>query len=210
MPSEKNPLSDRVVQLRSVLQDVDPQQIAAQTGAHFQAETPEAGTFHLKIWGEDARVSTSDYVARDAETSQPLGLLNQALLAYYFHDSKGSFPEEGWISFSELPDGQFYTAAFQGYTSQKMCQFFGDRYQVFQEAAQEAGGEEVPFGFVSYRYQVFPLVAILVACWKGDEEFPPSYRVLFNSTVQYHLPTDACAIIGSMITQRLLRLGGAS
>jgi hypothetical protein len=204
MSEKRNPLAERVVQIRSALQNADPYQIAAQTGAHYKAEDSGKGTFHLKIWDQEAVVSSADYIARDAENNHPLGLLNQALLAYYFHESKGSIPEEVWISFSELPDGSFYTAAFQGYTSRKMAQFFEDRYEDFRQSAVSLGGSAVPFADLAFRYQVFPMVSILVACWKGDEDFPASYRVLFNSTVQYHLPTDACAIIGSMITHKLI------
>lgn len=204
MSEKRNPLAERVVQLRGALHSADPHQIAAQTGSRYQSGGDGSGTFHLKIWDREAVVSTADYAARDAENGQPLGLLNQALLAYYFHDSKGSSPEEGWISFSELPDGSFYASAFQGYTSRKLCQFFENRCEDFRKAAVSLGGSAVPFADLAFRYEVFPRVAILVACWKGDEEFPASYRVLFNSTVRYHLPTDACAIIGSMITHQLI------
>ncbi len=39
--------------------------------------------------------------------------------------------------------------------------------------------------------------------WMGDDEFPPSYKILFEDTTDYHLPTDACAILASMLTGKL-------
>ncbi|MFN2105113.1 MAG: DUF3786 domain-containing protein [Candidatus Promineifilaceae bacterium] len=42
-------------------------------------------------------------------------------------------------------------------------------------------------------------------CWLGDEDFPTSYRILFDRSIEHHLPTDACAILGSMLTTRLTK-----
>ncbi len=39
----------------------------------------------------------------------------------------------------------------------------------------------------------------------GDEEFSPSYRILFDANTRHHLPTDTCAIIGSTLTRRLIK-----
>jgi hypothetical protein len=63
-------------------------------------------------------------------------------------------------------------------------------------------------GELAFAYQVLPHVRLLAACWLGDEEFPPSYRVLFDAAAGHHLTTDAYAILGSMLTRRLLREAG--
>ena len=51
---------------------------------------------------------------------------------------------------------------------------------------------------------VLPLVRITVACWMGDADFPSSYRVLFDAALARQLPTDAGAVLGSQITERLI------
>jgi len=47
-------------------------------------------------------------------------------------------------------------------------------------------------------------VRVTVACWQGDEDFPSSYRVLFDAALAHQLPTDAGAVLGSTITRRLI------
>jgi hypothetical protein len=42
-----------------------------------------------------------------------------------------------------------------------------------------------------------------VVTWEGDEDFPSTYQILFDAAVSHHLPTDACAILGSILTHRL-------
>ncbi len=131
--------------------------------------------------------------------------MTQALLAYYLSTSDGMRLTGEWIAFTVLPNGRFYTNAFQGYTGNKLARVFENDVAVFGETAVSIGGQAVEFADAAFRFQILPHVAVLVACWMGDEDFPPSYKVLFDANTSHHLPTDACAIIGSMLTGKLLK-----
>lgn len=205
MSSQKSPLTKRVEQLRAALKARKPEQLALQTNTNFQPGEDGQGQFHFPYWEETVILPTRDYVARHQATQEALRIIDQAMILYYFHDSQGSGASQGWISFSELPDGQFYASAFQGYTSKKILQHFQREYAAFHQAARNIGGEETPFASIAYRVRILPQVAVLIACWKGDTDIAPSYQILFQDTVQYHLPTDGCAILGSMITSKLLK-----
>ena len=127
------------------------------------------------------------------------------MLAYYLHGSDGTLPAGRWIAFSELPDGAFYASAHQGYTGQVLQRHFGADYARFRAAAEAAGGAAVKFAVVAFAFQALPRVQLLAACWRGDEDFPPSYRILFDAHIAHHLPTEGCAILGSMLTRLVLR-----
>ena len=60
-------------------------------------------------------------------------------------------------------------------------------------------------GNASYKFIALPKVPLAVVFWCGDEDFPPSCKILFDSSVSKFLPTDACAILGSMLTQKILK-----
>jgi hypothetical protein len=47
-------------------------------------------------------------------------------------------------------------------------------------------------------------MSLLVVFWAGDDELPPAYQVLFDASASHHLPTDACAIAGSMLVRQLI------
>jgi hypothetical protein len=49
------------------------------------------------------------------------------------------------------------------------------------------------------------MVSLMVVCWLGDEDFLTSYRILFDAAANHHLSTDACAVVGSTLTRRLLQ-----
>lgn len=204
MANQHNPLAERVEQLRDELQHRDCAQLAVQTGTTFHPAGEDNGFFTFPYWGEETVLPCADYVARDRSSDQPLGLLDQAMIAYYFHESKGSPDPGGWIAFSELPDGQFYASAFKGYTAKKILQKFGSDYRAFENKSLELNGKRVGFASGAFVYQILPQTAVMAAYWRGDEDFSPSYQLLFSDTVSCHLPTDACAILGSMLTGRYL------
>ena len=68
----------------------------------------------------------------------------------------------------------------------------------------ELNGRVERLGDKSFSFSVLPYVSLLAVCWQGDEDFLASYRVLFDANVSHHLPTDACAILGSILTRRLI------
>ena len=205
MPAPKSPLVDRVVALRASLVEKDPHQLASQTAAEFLPSEGESGFFRFQYWGNPVLLPVKDYIACDAETDQPLDVIHQAMIGYYFDTSRGSPSSESWISFTELPDGQFYSSAFQGYTGKKLLSAFETDYDRFLNRCREIYGEEITFADGAYRFQILPRAAVLAVLWMGDEEFPPTYKILFEENISYHLPTDGCAILGSMITGRLIQ-----
>lgn len=192
-------LARRVGELHWELRTQDVVQLAQKAGAVL-----ENGRFHLHLWGQPITISPPNFLACN-EVGAELDTFSQALLAYYLHTTNGATLAGEWIAFSELPDAQFYTAAFQGYTGNVLAKVFGNDLGRLAETAVALGGRFISFANRAYSFHVLPHVAVMAACWLGDEDFPPSYRILFDANTRHHLPTDACAIIGSTLTRRLIR-----
>lgn len=203
MNEDQTPLERRADELRSTVSDSDPIKLAKFTGTQLQDNNGEYN-FEFLFWGNPVVVSSKDYIARDKESDQPLPAIHQAMILYYFKTSKRSSPAGKWVSFSELSDAQFYNAAFQGYTSKKLFQYFQNDVQGFISRCMDMDGEKTNFGDGAFRFQILPRVAMLAVYWEGDDEFPSSYKVLFEDIVDKHLPTDGCAILGSMLTGKLI------
>jgi hypothetical protein len=200
------PLAQRVAEIGVELRGRDTAVLSHNTGAVYTDTGPGQGEFRLPFWGRDVILTWPDFVGRDAQSSEPLPTFSMAVLAYYFLLADGSPLTGEWISFTELPDGQFYTQAFQGYTGQELSKTFGNDIEAFTRAAGQLGGQPEPLGDAAFSFQVLPKVSLLAVCWLGDEDFPPSYRVLFDEGNGRHLSTDACAILGSTLTRRLIKL----
>ena len=199
-------LERRITELQADLSGRDPVVLAGNTGAIYTETGTGQGEFRLPLWGRGVNLTWPDFVGRDAATGQLLSLMDTAVLTYYFHTSDGSPLTREWIAFTDLPDGRFYTQAFQGYTGRELVKTFGNDIEAFARAAAPLGGRPQPMGDAAFSFRVLPKVSLLVVCWLGDEDFPPSYRVLFDTAVSHHLSTDACAILGSTLTRRLIKL----
>ena len=201
-------LARRIEELKTSLGAVNPDMLAGRTGAVFAAGIAGSGEFQITYWGREIRISHPEFSAFESEGGQALDLMDQAMLAYYFSTSDGTPLPGRWISFSELPDGAFYTQAFQGYTGAELAKKFKNDLDGVARTATSLPGylpeQGEPLGDAAFAFQALPNIRLLVACWLGDEDFPPSYRVLFDAAAGHHLTTDAYAIMGSMLTKKII------
>jgi hypothetical protein len=203
--SSQELLADQVKLLRETLQEADPALLAARAGLDFLPSAGPRGELSLHLWGRPALLALPLLIAREAASGEELPTHQQALLLYYLLTCDGTLPSGQWISFWQLPEGRFYDQAFQGYTGSLLARMFGEDLQAFCAACEAVSGRRVfQLGSAAYRFQALPYVPLLVVYWLGDEDFPSSCQVLFDSAVSHHLPTDACAILGSQLTRRLI------
>jgi hypothetical protein len=197
---QESGLDRRVADLRQEILQRDRAALAQRTGA-----VRDNGGFLLAVWNRCIAINGQDFIAVDRESGQSCDPLTQAMLAYYFYMSDGYPAADEWIAFRDLPDGQFYSSAFQGYTGNKLARVFGDDIAAFTRAARSLDGRHLAIGDAAYGFQAVPRIPVAAVCWLGDEDFPTSYRILFDRSIEHHLPTDACAILGSMLTTRLTK-----
>ena len=195
----------RVNELKEDLSQKKPSYLAAAASAEFRPRDSDKGEFSLLLWGKEVRLSYPGFSAQDRQTGNPLSQMDLVMLLYYFNTSDGTAKTGRWISFSELPDGKFYNQAFQGYTGQRLARSFRDDLATFEHAAVSLSGTPFPLGSASFTFNVLPLVSLLVVFWQGDEDLPSSFQILFDASASHYLPTDAYAILGSMLTSRLIK-----
>ncbi|MFC2054055.1 DUF3786 domain-containing protein [Chloroflexota bacterium] len=196
----------RVNELKEALSKKKPSYLAAAASAEFRPKDSDKGEFSLLLWGNEVCLSYPDFITQDRRTGNPLSQMDLVLLLYYFNTSDGTAKTGRWISFSELPDGKFYNQAFQGYTGQRLARSFRDDMAAFEHASTSLDGTPFPLGSASFSFKVLPLVSLLVVFWQGDEDFPSSLQILFDASASHYLPTDAYAIIGSMLASRLINV----
>ena len=201
-----NPLGDRVDEIRENLQGKNPERLAARTGALYTPVGDADGEFRLPFWSREIVLSFPDFIGRFADTGDAVSTFDLTMLAYYFDVSDGAPMTNEWIAFNQIPGGLFYAQAFQGYSGDELAKVFGNDSEAFMNANEKLGGRREFFGNLAYSYQVLPRVPIMVVCWLGDEDFPPSYRMLFDANAHHHLVTDAYAILGSHLASRLIKI----
>jgi hypothetical protein len=219
--------------MRATLRNVGPDELAARSGARTtdlqpegrkqKAESrklPTAGCLLptdlavgglrssvSELWlhylGREYRIAWPELVAYPAGSDQPCPGNLQGLFLYYLSHADGTPLAGRWLSFRELPGGGFYHRAFQGYTGNRLARHFGNDLEAFRQAARALDGFRLDLGDAAFSFDVLPRVRLAVIYWAGDDEFTPSAQVLFDASVSHYLPTDACAVLGSQLVDRL-------
>jgi len=201
-------LAARVESLRQALEQVPPELLAERTGTRYQPLGLGRGEFHLGLFDAAVLVTYPGLEGIDS-SDDSLPLPTQAVLAYYFHTSDGTSLTGEWVSFADLPDGRTYNQAFQGYSGDVLVKVFGRDLNAFRAACEKCGGMEAYLGDASFLFYALPRMPLQITFWCGDEEFSSNCKILFDRAAPHYLPTDVCAIVGSMLTRCLVRAGGA-
>jgi hypothetical protein len=197
-------LQVRIEQLRLQIQSKrDPQQIANYTGIDY-FEEQSGNYFELFLFEKKIHLSYPELVATDFKDNNELPISTQVMICYHLLAADGSSIDGRWISFAELPDGKFYQKAFQGYSGDVLASYFGNDIDLFKKTNQYLHGESQLLGDASFLYMALPRVPLALIYFTGDDEFPSTCKLLFDASARHYLPTDACAILGSMLTHRLL------
>jgi hypothetical protein len=202
-------LSERAANLRIAARAIPADVLATRTGSKLLAAGQGDARLMLMLFKEEIYVNYPSFEIFNASGGE-LPVFHQVLILYYFATSTGVPLSGNWVSFADLPDGRIYAQAFQGYTGDLVAKPVGQDLGVFHKLCKRAGGEPVRFSDAAYYFQALPRVPLLLIYWPGDEEFPSTCKVLFDSESCSYLPIDACAIIGNMLVKRVLKFKEAS
>ena len=198
-------LAARVDELRSTLRVQDPELVAVRSGSSYLTLGPGRGELHLPYW-DKIQILCWPQLTGCNENDDRLPDFQLAMLLYYLVTADGKLLTGNWVSFADLPDGRTYNPAFQGYSGDEVVKSFGMDLDALKSACEKTGGKLVELGSASFKFQALPHVPLMLTYWLGDEDFPSSCKVLFDASVSHYLPIDACAILGSMLTGRVIRV----
>jgi len=125
------------------------------------------------------------------------------MVLVYLTKAKDIKPTHTWVSEKGLKGGFTFFQGPHRLQVEELEKLFGSDPEVFLRAGKKMGGSEILYGDKGFALEVFPRVPLAYILWKGDEEFPPRIRVLFDATIESHLPLD---IIWCMVAETSRRL----
>ncbi len=125
------------------------------------------------------------------------------MVLVYLTEAKDIKLTHTWISEKDLRGGSTFFRGPHRLEVEGLVNLFGKDPEAFLKTGKKLGGSEILFGDKGFALDVFPKVSLAYILWKGDAEFPPKISVLFDSTVESHLPLD---ILWCMVTETSRRL----
>jgi hypothetical protein len=127
------------------------------------------------------------------------------MVLVYLTKAKDIEPTHTWVSEKDLKGGSTFFRGPHGLDVGELENVYGGDSDAFLEAGRRLGGSEILLGDKGFALEVFPKVPLAYILWIGDKEFPAKIGVLFDSTIESHLPLDIIWCTVAETNRRLVR-----
>ena len=181
----------------------DPRNMALDSGAEYRPN-PSGGTIELLVLNRPITITWPEGEIMAPAGTKELSLQEQGLIMHYLIQAKGAPLTETWITFREIPSGEFYYSAFVKRAKEPLVKTFGDRPDLLIELGLKMGGNKGEEGDASLYFKVFPCIPVCLVLWAGDEEFPPDGNLLFDASISKYLSAEDIAVLSGMVVYPLI------
>ena len=194
------------VSFRRTLEELTKKDIERQcrlAGASYKLTDSGEALITLALMNKVYEICYPRFEVASQDDSRPVNPMKKTILLRYLNNAKESAEKGEIIGFSQLPSGSFYNPSFSQRVVRPFINFFGEEPEKLRWAADKLGGVDIPFGDVGVKIFFLPKVSISFAIWKGDDEFPPEGKILFNSSISSYLSTEGIVIASEMVFNEL-------
>jgi hypothetical protein len=188
---------------RSEFRKIDPKTLAQNSGAVYQAESKDP-VLHLPFFYRKIEITWPEGEVISLEGAKDLSLQEQGLIMHYLIQATGAPLTNIWITFREIPSGEFYYPTFIKRAKEPLVRTFGSQPELLIELGTEMGGTKGAEGDVALCFQTFPHVPVCLIIWAGDNEFPPDGNLLFDSSISKYLPAEDIAVLSGLVVYSLI------
>ena len=182
-------MSERIDKINFLdLKSCDPEDIVLRTGCKFD-ET--RGQYNVKVWGNNYCVDLNKCEVRPERSE--LKTYNEYLylfILYFLMKSKNILPSGVWVSEKDISGGAAFFRGPHTIPVNQIAGRFGDNIDLFKKECENLGGISIELADAAFTFQITPTIPVAVLYWQGDEDFPSDARLLFDRTIEHHLPLD--------------------
>jgi len=166
--------------------------------------SPETTTIRIPFFDEIITLVIPGFTFRSSRNTN-VTLVSRILLLHYLNKADGSGLANEPIPYEDIPGLRHYAVVYEKRVLRPLEKAFGNDRQSFLDAGISLGGLQREYGDASFTIQTLPRIPITFILWEGDEEFPPSMRTLFDSTVNGYLPLEDIVVIAKLGATRILK-----
>jgi hypothetical protein len=193
------------ITLKKAINDLtgrDPYVLANNTGSEFVAQ---GSYINIRFIAQNYFVEYPSFEVKHESGPETNPITKILLLHYLGHATKTPLLDK-WISFKELPGGYIYNGPFINRAIKPFVKIFGKRPDEFRFAAEKLGGTLGQGGDMSMIIPVLPKVLLNYILWLGNEEFPASATILFDSSAASYLPTEDYVVLCGLLLKELNKI----
>ena len=143
--------------------------------------------------------------AFSSSRSSNITLTAKIIILHYIINASGAPLSRDLVPYEDIPGCRVYAPVFERRVSKPLLTAFGYDRDAFARAGASLGGKPEEFGDASFTVNAFPRVPLTFILWEGDQDFPPSIKVLFDRASQHYLPLEDVVVVSKMAATRILR-----
>ena len=133
-----------------------------------------------------------------------LHVWDKILLLHYLLNAKTQTVISREVGFKDIKSAALYFNLFENRCLKPLVKRFGAAPEDLLERAGALGGMRTQAGDCSIKLQVLPKVSITLVIWKGDEEFPASANIIFDSSMEQYFSAEDVVVLCQRIVLQLL------
>jgi hypothetical protein len=208
LPGRQNNYETAFREAADQLKARDIREVADRCGAIVIA-SGQGSALRLPFIGDDLVITHPDIQVTHASGVGEVAMWSRILTLHYLVRGTGAKLRGEQIAFKHLEGGLAYDTAFHRRSVALLLDRFGPALKGFMEAGARAGGIRSGESSHALLFRAFPRVAVVFVMREGDEEFPPSGSVIFDSSIADYLSTEDVAVLCNMIAVRIIKAAGA-
>ena len=132
-------------------------------------------------------------------------LATKILILHYFLKASGQPLGQEKIPYEDIPGCRPYLPVFERRVVRPLMSAFGFDRDLFRSAGEALGGTPESYGDVSFTLHALPMVPLTFILWEGDQEFPPSLKVLFDPSIDTYLPLEDITVLSKLAAVRIIK-----
>jgi hypothetical protein len=185
------------------LMQADPTEVCRRSGAQFDKAT---GFYLLDFLQERYRIEPKGRVIEPVAGPIPAGgpsIDLQVILLTYLLSAQELPLADKLVAVGSLKGGKCFFQGPHSFPLDPLIEQYGRDPQGFLDRGLSLGAVQEVYGDVSLRLAALPRVPVVMVLWGADEEFPPRLSVVFDASVDQHLPLDALYGLVTEICRRM-------
>jgi hypothetical protein len=163
--------------------------------------------FNVKYLDRVYQVSCMTGNVIRADHNEEVSVTLKVLLLHYLLNARDLPLSGNLVSFKDLRGGAaIYYNTFYKRAITPLIKTFGNCAQDMYFPAEKLDGRRAKYGHASIMLSILPRIPVTYVVWEGDEEIPASGTILFDDTIESHLPAEDIVYAGSFGVYELMRL----
>lgn len=158
----------------------------------------------IPFFDETISLTVPDFSFKSSKGAN-ITLVTKIVLLHYIIKASGEALGADKIPYEDVPGLRHYSPIFQKRVLKPLASAFGFDSYSFLEAGLAIGGHQETYGDTSFTLFALPRVPLTFILWVGDDEFPPSLRILFDPSVVGYLPLEDIMVISKLASTRILK-----